>query len=443
MSGRLNPRVKEEFSKSLAYLGSWIIVALISAVLGVLAVSFFSSGIAFVKANLKVTGPWIILIAGAGAGIAAIVSRLEPRSRGEGIPSYIRGVKNEGGYLPLKASIVKLFSSWATLATWGNGGLVGPLGRVVSGLSSSLVSLFSPEIGNQSLRRTAAICGLSSVVAALTGAPIGSGIFAVEIIQKRNMRYRDLFPSVLSGAIAVFFSRQFSYSRLFNLNLPAVSVELRIIPALLVTALLAAAGGRAFEMFYGRVSNLVRRDSDRSAELRFVAAAVLTVGISWAVNPEMMGTGRDFLHILLVDPTVVAGRLGNGFPLAAAALLMIIIRAFSVGVTVGSGQSAGFFGPLAQIGMLVGTFTAFIFGRSGVPGDLHILQAAGMAGLIASSLNVPLSAAIIVSEVFGPHLGFPAAIAAILGFQLNRHHTVYDVSSATAISDYSGETENS
>ena len=57
----------------------------------------------------------------------------------------------------------------------------------------------------------------------------------------------------------------------------------------------------------------------------------------------------------------------------------------------------------------------------------HILQAAGLAGLIASSLNVPLAAAIIVSEVFGSHLGFPAAIAAILGFQANRHHTVYDV----------------
>jgi len=34
--------------------------------------------------------------------------------------------------------------------------------------------------------------------------------------------------------------------------------------------------------------------------------------------------------------------------------------------------------------------------------------------------------------VFGPHLGFPAAIAAILGFQLNRHHTVYDQAGAAA-----------
>jgi H+/Cl- antiporter ClcA len=154
---------------------------------------------------------------------------------------------------------------------------------------------------------------------------------------------------------------------------------------------------------------------------------VLAVGITWIVNPDMIGTGGGFLQNLLADPGVVSGRLGTGIPLAVAALLMIAIRGFSVAVTVGSGQSAGFFGPLAQIGILIGTFTAFIFRCDGNPGDLHILQAAGFAGLIASSLNVPLASAIIAAEVFGPHLGFPAAIAAILGFQMNRHHTVYDV----------------
>jgi CIC family chloride channel protein len=106
---------------------------------------------------------------------------------------------------------------------------------------------------------------------------------------------------------------------------------------------------------------------------------------------------------------------------------MMLVRSLAVGLTVGSGQSAGFFAPLAQMGMLIGTAVAFAFGYGGSPGDIHILQAVGLAGLLASSQNVPLAAAIIVSEVFGPHLGFPAALAAILGFQLNRQHTVYDV----------------
>lgn len=418
---------RQEFLRSLRYMGSWILIALCSALLGVLAVSLFLSTLTLVKEVLSGAGPLVIPIAVFGAVIAAMISRIEPRSRGEGIPSYIRGVRDDGGYLPFRASIVKLFSSFATIASWGNGGLTGPLGRVVSGISSGLIGLINPERGDRSLRRTAAVCGLASVVAALTGAPIGSGLFAVEIVQKRDMRYSDLFPAVLSGSISVFISGFFPYERLFELSVTAVSLDLQILPALLVTALLAAVGGRGFEMFYGAVSGLMKRDSPRGVEFRFAAAAAAAVGLTWLVNPEMLGTGRDFLHRLFDHPSVISGRLGAAVPLALAALLMILVRSIAVGLTVGSGQSAGFFGPLAQIGMLIGTFTAILFGYSNDPGNLHILQAAGLAGLIASSLNVPLAAAVIVSEVFGPHFGFPAAIAAILGFQVNRHHTVYDV----------------
>lgn len=427
MGDGLTEKDHREFLQSLRYLGSWILIALVSSLIGVIIVSLFLTALTWVRGHLSITGPLIILFAVIGAVIAALISRIEPGSRGEGIPSYIRGIRDDGGYLPLKASIVKLFSSFATLAAWGNGGFVSPLGRVVSGFTSSLIGFFKPDTGERSLRRTAAVCGLASVVAIITGAPIGSGIFAVEIVQKRDMRYSDLFPAVLSGSIAVFVSNFFTYDRLFELNVSHASLELRILPALLVTSLLAALGGRAFEMFYGGVSRLMKRDRQKGIEIRFAAAALVAVGLSWAVNPDMMGTGRDFLHRLFEDPSVVSVRCGNGIPLMFAALLMILVRAVSVGLTVGSGQSAGFFGPLAQIGMLIGTFTAYLFGCSGNPGDLHILQAAGLAGLIASSLNVPMAAAIIVSEVFGPQFGFPAAIAAILGFQANRHHTVYDV----------------
>ena len=298
MGDGLTERNQREFLQSLRYLGSWILIALVSAPIGVVIVSLFQTAITWVKGHLLTASPLIILFAVIGAVIAAIISRIEPGSRGEGIPSYIRGVRDDGGYLSFKASIVKLFSSFATLATWGSGGLVGPLGRVVSGFTSTLIGLFKPDAGERSLRRTAAVCGLASVVAAITGAPIGSGFFAVEIVQKRNMRYSDLFPAVLSGSIAVFVSGFFTYDRFFELNASHAFLELRILPALLVTSLLAALGGRAFEMFYGGVSRLMKRDRQKGVELRFAVAAAVAVGLSWVVNPDMMGTGRDFLHRL-------------------------------------------------------------------------------------------------------------------------------------------------
>jgi CIC family chloride channel protein len=297
---------------------------------------------------------------------------------------------------------------------------------VVSGFSSSFIGLFRPDAGERSLRRTAGICGLASVVGVITGAPVGSGIFAVEIIQKRNMSYSDLFPSVLAGSFAVFLSRYFGFAHFFEVNVVIAPVRPVILPALLVTSLLTALGGRGFELLYSSITRLLRRDSLKRVELRFAGATIAAAGLMWLVNPDLSGFGNGFLQKLFENPAILSGKLAGIMPLALAALVMVLVRSLAVALTVGSGQSAGFFGPLTQIGMLLGTFTAILFGFADNPGNLHILQAAGLAGMLASALNVPLAAAVIVSEVFGPHLGFPAAIAAILGFQLNRHHTVYD-----------------
>ena len=424
----LNGRSDSNFLKSLGYLGSWVLIAIISALMGVLVVGSFLAGIKWVRGlmNISSGSPFVILFALGGSVLAALISRIAPGSRGEGIPSYIRGVRDHGGVIPFRESFVKLFSSFATLASWGNGGFVGPLGRVVSGFTSSLIGLFKPAAGERSYRRTAAICGVASVVGVITGAPVGSGIFAVEIIQKRNMSYGDLFPSVLASAFAVFISRYLSFSHFFEVNVVIAPIRPAILPALLVTSLLTALGGRGFELLYSGTTRLLKRDSPKGVELRFAGAAGVAVGITWLVNPMMLGSGGNLLQNLFDNPSVVSGKLTGILPLALAALLMVVVRSISVGITVGSGQSAGFFGPLAQIGMLLGTFTAILFGYADSPGNLHILQAAGLAGMLASALNVPLAAAVIVSEIFGPHLGFPAAIAAILGFQLNRHHTVYD-----------------
>jgi H+/Cl- antiporter ClcA len=51
------------------------------------------------------------------------------------------------------------------------------------------------------------ICGLAAALGALVHSSIGAGIFAVEIIQKSNMRYRQLFPAILASSASVFFSQ--------------------------------------------------------------------------------------------------------------------------------------------------------------------------------------------------------------------------------------------
>ena len=415
-----------EFYTSLRYLGIWSLTALFAGAVGSAVVAGFHWGVLVLQEIFLSTGLPPLAFAVGGAALAGTLTRLDAGSRGEGIPSYIRGVKEEGGVLSPRITAVKAASAFATLASWGSGGYIGPLGRVVSGLTSTSVAMIAPAPGDRSLRRTAAICGLSATVAAVTGAPVGGGVFAVEIVQKRNMRYSDLFPAVLSGCVSVFLANGLFGGPIVNLTAEAVRMGGRHLPAVLLTVLLAGFGCRAFELFYEGVSKAFRRESGRAVEVRFAAAAALSVGLILAVNPAMLGTGGVFLREIFLDAAAAQGRLGPAVPTAVAVLLMMLVRASAVVLTVGSGQSAGFFAPLSQIGMLLGTFTAVLFGMHGNPGDLHVLQAVGFAGLVAGSLNVPVAAAIIVTETFGAPFGLVAALASVMVFQINRRHTVYD-----------------
>ena len=53
-------------------------------------------------------------------------------------------------------------------------------------------------------------------------------------------------------------------------------------------------------------------------------------------------------------------------------------------------------------------------------------MAAGFAGMLASTVNVPLAAAVWAVEVFGLSYSFPAGLSAIIGFQMMRSSFLYD-----------------
>ncbi len=124
----------------------------------------------------------------------------------------------------------------------------------------------------------------------------------------------------------MFISRYLSFSHFFEVNVVIAPIRPAILPALLVTSLLSALGGRGFELFYSGTTRLLKRDSPKGVELRFAAAAAVAVGITWLVNPMMLGSGGDFLQSLFDNPSIVSGSLEPGLPLVLAGMLMVVWR---------------------------------------------------------------------------------------------------------------------
>ena len=423
--------ISQEYRKSLKFLLKWTVIAVFSGFLGSGVVRSFAYLLTLIQDLLRGAVSYLPLWTAAGAVLTgAVLYRISKESAGEGIPAYLRALKKNRGKMDTRATFVKYFAALVTLSTFGNGGIVGPLGRVNAGLVTLTAGKLKIFRNNPWDLRTAGICGFAAIVGAVFHSSIGGGIFAVEIIQKNEMRYRDLFPAILSSATAVFVSKLLGFPSFYPINAPNVFMDTRFLWGLVIFAVATGFLGKGYNRLYSWISRLFKREEGGFTVLRIatiVAGASAAALIAWHVNPYALGTSRGLVEGLFTDTvSSVAGRMGTLLPLAAALALTAIVKAVGNCLTVGSGLSAGFTGPAALIGMLFGSAFAHILGVPPLSADYAAFVAAGFAGMLASSMNIPLAAAIIAIESFGLQYSFPAGIAAIIGFQINRHQTIYD-----------------
>jgi len=158
-----------------------------------------------------------------------------------------------------------------------------------------------------------------------------------------------------------------------------------------------------------------------------VIAALIMSLVAFLIDVRMMGTSFSYFKQL----TTGAGdwpfqEFFQGRSLFVLFFLLACLKGATNCITVGSGLSAGFNGPSLIMGLFIGASVATLLGYTGSDGSYYAFLAAGMAGLLSSSMNVPLSAAIMVSEIFGPAYSLPATVASLVAFQLSRSSSLYN-----------------
>lgn len=359
--------------------------------------------------------------------VGGIIYRIQPRSTGEGIPSYIHSIQRKRGVFGFSETFFKFIAALITLAFYGNGGIVGPLGHATSGImsfithrSNRLFRLFDDDD-----TRTAAICGMAAALGAIFHSSIGSGIFAVEILQRKSMSYRDLFPAILSSATAVFFCKATGWKSFYLFATTDAFMDVRKIGWLLLFVTLTGATGWLYTTLFRLVSIHFQRHCTHFF-FCVTLGSIVAFFLAWLVNPALLGTSNALIEALIThDITLIMGQL-SALPLVPVVIIMLLIKMTANCITVGSGMSAGFAGPTIIVGMLLGVAASHIAGVAALSPTYYAFLAAGFAGMLSSAMNVPLAAAVMAIEIFGLQYSFPAGLAAILGFQVTRHITIYD-----------------
>ena len=416
-------RIPRETIRSYGFLAKWLAISLTASLVGTGIVRLFFLLQEWSAALLAGVGVPLVIWPVVGALITGgIVYRINPAAAGEGIPGYLAGMNEHSARFPLGTTLMKFAATLATLTTYGNGGVVGPLGRVTAGLTAFFADK-SRRLGlNDYDRRTAALCGMAAAGGAIFHSSLGGGVFAVEIIQKSEMRYRDLFPAILASSMATHFSRVFGWAPFFAADIPARYMNPGITGIVLLTAVLTGFAGKVYITTYRVVAKVLRREAGSRILVKTLTGSAVAAGLAWVVSPELMGTSKGIVDTLLApEPSHAVVTLS-----ILAALLYIPVKAAANIATVGSGMSAGFTGPSLILGMLLGYVLSSLFGVPAYSPEYYAILGAGFAAMLASSINVPIAAAILGLELFGLHYGLPCGVAAVIGFQMNRHRTLYD-----------------
>jgi CIC family chloride channel protein len=381
--------------------------------------------------------PWLLLVIPALGGLASglLVFTLAPEAEGHGTDAAIAAYHFRQGQIRPRVPLVKIVASALTLGTGGSGGREGPIAQIGAGFGSFLGKVL--RLGPAE-RRTLMAAGMGAGVAAIFRAPLAGALFAAEVLYRSpDFESEVIIPAGLASVIAYStFGLAFGWEPLFSLppdplNLLSFRQPLRLVSYTLLALFLVVLAMLYTRSFYG-LTHLFRRLPVRP-HFKPAIGALLTGAVGVALY-YLLGKEQRVLAVLsfgygaLQDAMTVPPAAEGSLWLALILMAVAVGKILTTGLTIGSGGSAGVFGPSMVIGgcgggalgiCLHGLWPALV----PQPASFVIV---GMAGFFAAAAKTPFSTLVIVSEMTGNYsLLLPTLWVCALAFLLSDEQSIY------------------
>jgi CIC family chloride channel protein len=379
--------------------------------------------------------PWLLLLLpAAGALLAGVLSaRLAPETRGGGTDAIIDAFHLHDGVVRKRVAWVKLLVSALTLGSGGSGGREGPtmqMGGAIGSLVGQMLRVTARE------RRILLVAGTAAGMAAVFRTPLGAALLAVEILHRDDFEADALVPSVLASVVSYsVFIAFFGESTLF-VHAPSYPFHPEHLPLYAILAVCVAVLASAFLGTLRWVQGTTKRlrvPEWCKPGLGGLALGIFAVPIVVVIGPHLGQPGQGL------------GILGGGYGAAQLAItgaswfpmgwrgaellaVLALVKIVATCLTVGSGGSAGDFGPSLVVGGIFGG----AFGRAAQlilhdpnidPGAFALV---GMGTFYGGLAHVPIASLVMVCELAGSYdLLVPLMLAEGIAFIALRDRSLY------------------
>src|SRR5579862_8258374 len=288
-------------------------------------------------------GLWIIVTPAIGGLIVGFMAKYgSEKIKGHGIPEAMEAVLTSRSRIEAKVAILKPLSAAIAIGTGGPFGAEGPIIQTGGAFGSLVGQFFSTTAAE---RKVMLACGGAAGLAATFNAPITGVLLGLELLLF-EFRTRSFIPVVIASAMAVGIRRLlFGTGQMFVIGTPDYNFFPNL-PYYILLGLLCGLAAVGFSHVLEKLENFFDQ-LDRVPHVFHPAIGALGLGIVGFFLPRVLGSGYDTIEDIL------NARLAIGL-----VLLILILKAFVVLLSLGSGTSGGTLAPMFMISAALGSVFA-------------------------------------------------------------------------------------
>ena len=368
---------------------------------------------------------WLVVLFPAAGGLVCglIIYFFCREAEGTGTDEMINAFHNKEGKMNTRIPFFKSVATIFTLSSGGSGGKEGPISQIGAGIGVFIAKLTGA--GPRS-RRTLMLSGTAAGLGAAFKTPLGGALTAVEMVYKKDIESDALIPCFISSVTAYLVFIAYAGTKPLMEISQQESFQIKEIVFYLLLGLLCYGFGFLFISGFRDITKFIQ--AIKIPLWLKPAIGGLFVGMIGLFFYETSGTGHSYLQ------QVIYGNLPLFFTSAGivyimfSLLLVAFVKIVATALTIGSGGSAGIFGPSLFIGALLGAAVGVVARYLLNDPSITIVSymVVGMGAFYAGVANAPIAGIVMICEMTGSYVLLPPLIiVSIFTFILSRQISFY------------------